>query len=498
MYRFPFRVLLILGMLHFCLNWYVRPVVAQTTGKSWIETATTSSPVSGQKRLALIIGNAHYGGNHELKNPENDARAIALALGQLGFTSTVLLDGSREQMRDAMHNFADAIRAAGDSAVALLYYSGHGMQVSGENYLIPVGFTMPAHRDDIGDYALSAQKALDEMQGANAQVNIAILDACRDNPFEGSKSVGGSGLAKLETQGMLIAFATAAGRTADDNASGSNGLYTSALLQYLQTPGMRLYDVFKNTTKAVYEASKHEQFPYLYDGLIDDTDFYLLPSDTVEGKSVGGAASEVNTKALLKVTSNVPNAMVSVSGQSVRGGVYVTNLLDTPTTTVEVKVTATGYEGRVVSATLERGKLLPLLVTLEPIGVASTKPLKFDKRPFKGNGKVIRTASGLQYEEMTIGKGATALAGKTVVIYYTGTLTDNKQFDSSRYRNEPFEFHLGTGGKIKGWDEGVAGMKVGGRRKLIIPPTLGYGKYKSGPIPGNSTLIFDIELVSVK
>ena len=128
------------------------------------------------------------------------------------------------------------------------------------------------------------------------------------------------------------------------------------------------------------------------------------------------------------------------------------------------------------------------------------KPVAFDKTPFKSSGNVVKTKSGLQYDDMTIGKGATAVAGKTVVVHYTGTLTDGKKFDSSRDRNEPFEFNLGTGQVIKGWDEGVAGMKVGGRRKLIIPSSIGYGDQGTpgGPIPPKATLVFDVELLGVK
>jgi FKBP-type peptidyl-prolyl cis-trans isomerase len=105
----------------------------------------------------------------------------------------------------------------------------------------------------------------------------------------------------------------------------------------------------------------------------------------------------------------------------------------------------------------------------------------------------------LGVKELTVGKGAEAKAGDTVKVHYVGTLTDGKEFDSSRKHNEPFVFELGAGRVIKGWDQGVAGMKVGGKRKLTVPPSLGYGARGFPPvIPPNSTLIFEVELLDVK
>jgi FKBP-type peptidyl-prolyl cis-trans isomerase len=117
----------------------------------------------------------------------------------------------------------------------------------------------------------------------------------------------------------------------------------------------------------------------------------------------------------------------------------------------------------------------------------------------KASAKTVTTASGLKYQVLKVGKGPVAKAGQTVSVHYTGWLTNGKKFDSSVDRNQPFEFNLGAGQVIRGWDEGVAGMKVGEKRKLTIPSDLGYGSAGAGGvIPPNATLVFDVELLGVK
>lgn len=114
------------------------------------------------------------------------------------------------------------------------------------------------------------------------------------------------------------------------------------------------------------------------------------------------------------------------------------------------------------------------------------------------SGEEMMTDSGLKYVDIKVGDGESPQAGQLVTVHYTGWLEDGTKFDSSVDKNRPFEFTIGAGGVIKGWDEGVMTMKVGGKRKLTIPPELGYGARGIGPIPPNSTLIFEVELLAIR
>lgn len=135
-------------------------------------------------------------------------------------------------------------------------------------------------------------------------------------------------------------------------------------------------------------------------------------------------------------------------------------------------------------------RFIPLALLLCPALLAAPQAKKKTAAPAGGT---------LQIKDLKVGKGAVAMPGKLVTVHYTGTLTNGKKFDSSLDRNEPFTFQLGAGQVIKGWDEGVKGMKVGGKRKLVIPPQMAYGAQSPGPeIPANSTLVFQVELLGVK
>jgi len=156
---------------------------------------------------------------------------------------------------------------------------------------------------------------------------------------------------------------------------------------------------------------------------------------------------------------------------------------------------------KIVPQTLAAGALALLSLTPGPAAGASDSqaaPAAAAPAATAAQEKIVTTASGLKYEDLTVGEGAEAKSGDRVEVHYTGWLENGTKFDSSVDRGKPFPFPLGAGRVIKGWDQGVAGMKVGGKRKLIIPPALGYGERGAGGvIPPNATLIFEVELLKI-
>lgn len=147
------------------------------------------------------------------------------------------------------------------------------------------------------------------------------------------------------------------------------------------------------------------------------------------------------------------------------------------------------------AAAANRNKLLlGLALIVAAVAIGGYWWSTFNER----TGKESKTTTGLKYEDVVVGSGESPRMGSEVTVHYTGTLLDGTKFDSSVDRGQPFTFRIGLGQVIRGWDEGVMSMKVGGKRKLIIPPDLGYGSTRKGKIPPNSTLLFDVELLGVK
>jgi formylglycine-generating enzyme required for sulfatase activity len=237
-----------------------------------------SDDVAIQRRLALVIGNSTYP-DSPLRNPTNDAADIASALRHLNFIVTDAQNLTLRDMDRITDSFAQGLRP-GD--LVFFYYAGHGVQYQQENYLIPIDYRARSAADLRYD-ALPAAQIRDRLESSGATVRVIVLDACRDNPFSGTRS-GTRGLAPMEVaEGTLVAYATADGRTADDNPGERNGLYTKFLLQSLSQPGITLRQAFDQTRASVFKASSKHQLPFLYEGIVGDV--HLAPVPTVPGSA---------------------------------------------------------------------------------------------------------------------------------------------------------------------------------------------------------------------
>ena len=215
-------------------------------------------------KYALVIGNGDYTGPgiSRLANPVNDANDMAAALRDLGFTVDKVLNGSLDQMEKAIANLKTQLQKASNS-YGFLFYAGHGVQAGGENYLIPVDANIP-NEAALRIRALSVQIMLEDLNDANNDLNVVILDACRDNPFGWNRS-GSRGLGQVSSQpaGSVIVYATSAGQTASDG-TGRNGLFTGQLLKNIKTPGLEITEILRRTGANVYEVSNKQQVPAIY------------------------------------------------------------------------------------------------------------------------------------------------------------------------------------------------------------------------------------------
>jgi hypothetical protein len=231
-----------------------------------------AAPSSGEKRVALVIGNSRYESG-PLRNPVNDATLMTSTLRQLGFDVIARTDVSLREMQIAIKEFSRKIQGG---SVGLFYYAGHGTQFGGRNFLIPIGAQIEAEGDLVLE-GLDLNSVLEQMGGANNRLNIVILDACRNNPFARSFRSGGQGLAQVNAPaGTFIAYATAPGQTASDG-KGQNGLYTQELLNNMQTPGLPIEEVFKRVRVQVKQQSNGLQIPWDASSL--EGSFFFVPGN---------------------------------------------------------------------------------------------------------------------------------------------------------------------------------------------------------------------------
>jgi len=257
---------------------------------AWLAAMLISSLVAGtslaavpnqEPRHALVVGNAGYA-SAPLVNSVNDATAVAKVLEKAGFTVDLKLNATQKQMQDAVSAFGDRLKSGG---AGLFYFAGHGVQIKGRNFLMPVGSDIK-REDEVPYKAVDVQQVLDKMETAKNRINVVILDACRDNPFARSSRSGSGGLSQVDAPiGSLVAFATAPGSVASDGRS-ANGLYTQHLLANIERPGLPIEEVFKRVRLGVRLDSNGGQVPWESTSLEGDFSFFAPSVSAKAGPTV--------------------------------------------------------------------------------------------------------------------------------------------------------------------------------------------------------------------
>lgn len=254
-----------------------------------IENLSDSDSSSKYDRVALVIGNSKYPLIGELKNPGNDAKDMAEALRELGFNVIVKINADQQEMETAITEFGKLLK---EDSLGLFYYAGHGVQIDGNNYLIPVQSGIKSARD-IRYKAVDLNMLIDEMVYAENNKNIIIMDACRNNPLpeEDTRRRPSTGLARTDAPaGTLIAYATSPGSVAIDG-EGRNGIYTKYLLEHIFSPGIPVEMVFKRVLQGVTSETDRKQIPWMSSSL--EVDFYFVPEQT-SGTTLVPERSHIN------------------------------------------------------------------------------------------------------------------------------------------------------------------------------------------------------------
>lgn len=229
-----------------------------------IAAVIADTPATAEDRLALVIGNAGYQNVSALDNPVNDARLMERTLREAGFTVTTLVEADRAGMIRAVEQFGRDLRAAQPGALALFYFAGHGVRSDGFNYLVPLGVNIRAE-SDLARETVAAEWVLEQIE-APGVTSVMVLDACRNNPFDGRGPGAipelGDGLARMTAQNSnLIAYATGPGDVALDGA-GENSPYTAALVRAIETPGLDIEAIFVQVRDEVVAATGGQQTPW--------------------------------------------------------------------------------------------------------------------------------------------------------------------------------------------------------------------------------------------
>jgi formylglycine-generating enzyme required for sulfatase activity len=336
--------------------------------KQWIAVSLLSmlllsSAVWSAERVALVIGNGAYQ-EATLRNPMNDAADVAGRLESLGFSVTHATDLDHTTMKQQVEGFLAKLRPG---VIALFYYSGHGVEVGGRNYLLPVDNASLGSITEVADRSLDVRNLVDAMHAAGPMLSLIVLDACRNNPWSSTVRAGSRGLAPMDAQrGTLIAYATRAGATAADG-DGRNSPYTRALLKMLAVPDLEVTQLFNRVGLEVSEETHGSQIPW----------FSSSPVPSISLAASKNAEPKAATHGSLRVVVSPSNAEVHLDGQLIGIGSRTINALP-PNSIHRVELRKAGHEGRVVVAYIKSGAETTVDVQLAPTG-ASTKT--GDKQP---------------------------------------------------------------------------------------------------------------------
>ncbi len=267
-----------------------------------------------EQRAALVIGNSAYQTVPALTNPTNDARAVGDFLTSAGFEVTTVRDLGQTELRKAIAQFADSIAGKGPDTVALVFYAGHGLQVDGENYLVPVDAGI-VREADVPLQAVRLADLMNALAAVPAKSRIVMLDACRNNPFSEINKVTGKGLAIVDAPpGTIVSYATSPGSEAMDG-EGNHSPYTTAFLAQTKEPGLPIEQAFKRMRFAVNDSTNRQQLPWESSSLTSDFSFF--PGGTTFALASASSDSVPATKASVTSGSGGPLANARTPGRSV-------------------------------------------------------------------------------------------------------------------------------------------------------------------------------------
>jgi hypothetical protein len=278
----------------------------------------SSSAAFAESRVALVIGQSAYRAVTPLPNPANDAKAVTQLLGDAGFEVVESGDLSQNDLRRAVGDFAAKIAEKGPDTVALMFYAGHGLQVDGENFLMPVDID-PKREADIPLQAVRLNDVLNTLTSVPSKSRIILLDACRNNPFPEIGKTTGHGLAlvdaKINAVGTLLAYSTAPGAEAEDG-SGANSPYTAALLKAAREPGLSIEETFKRVRLSVNQETAGRQTPWESSSLTSGFSFFASAgSDTLAKPAPKRSVEEWKTELKGKPVAQANELVVADGGE---------------------------------------------------------------------------------------------------------------------------------------------------------------------------------------